>query len=583
MFSKSVLLFLAVYFSSGYSYELKTEKFFREDYTFIEAVESFYKIHTTPQKWTEAKRVCALEGAILWHPDDDDEAREVKTFWRNTKYNIEWVYVGLSDILAEGDFKTIDGKSVSKVYNKWEPGQPNDKNGREDCVYLYRDYQLDDWPCDFDYHFICKKTLQSLELHSHCNSSVSSDGQDAKTLYRKDYHYMENEDSYYKIHTSPKTWSKAKQMCELEDATLWYPDDDTEARAVRSYWETTQPQINWIYVGLSNTTTGFKTIDGKSVSTVYNQWALNQPNNNGECVYMYKEGDLGDWSCNAVYSFICKKSRQSLEWYYHCNMSDSDGQMVERPKKFFRNDYTYIGSEESFYKIHTSPQTWADAKRVCALEGATFWYPENDEEANAVISFWNTTQSHIGWVYVGMSDKMAKGLFETVDGKSISEVYNKWQPEWNQHCNMSDPDYILNKNNGKCYKVHTTPLTWTEAYTTCRLEQSHLAVISNQHEMDYLVNLTESTPKPRVKHDYERGIYHMGFHNKFNEGWQTVRGTPMSAFADAWWDSYKPADDRDQCGSMFYTGRLTNIDCDMKSFFICEHQLPKSLTELEVF
>ncbi|KAJ8722602.1 hypothetical protein PYW07_003782 [Mythimna separata] len=612
MFSKAVLLFLVVYFSLGCANGLKTEKFFREDYTYIEAVESFYKIHTTPRKWAEAKRTCALEGATLWHPDNDDEAREVKTFWKNTQPSIEWVYVGLSDIMAEGVFETVDGEPVSKVYNKWEPGQPNDKNGREDCVYLYKDYNLDDWPCDYDYHFICKKSLYSLESDSNCNSSVS-DGQDANTLYRKDYRYMENEESYYKIHTSPKTWAKAKQTCELEDATLWHPDNNAEAQAVISYWKTTQPHIRWVYVGLTDEETEgvFKTLDGKSVSQVYNKWEPGQPGNNGDCAYLYKEGNLGDWTCDSAYYFICKKTLSSLEWYYHCNASDLD----RPPKKFFRNDYNYIKAEDSFYKIHTTPQTWPDAKRVCALEGATFWHPDNEDEANAVISFWNSTQPHIGWVYVGVSEIMADGMFETVDGKAISEVYNKWQPgqpdnfggnqhcvyiyrdregvldnwpcdykynfickksfqslEWNHHCGMPDSDYIFNKNNRKCYKVHTTPLNWTEAYTTCRREQSHLAVVTNKHEVDYLVNLTESTPTPRVKNDFEKGVYHLGFHNRFNEGWQTVKGTPMSVDAENWWDSNKPAEDRDQCGSMFYTGRLINTDCDMKSFFICEHE-----------
>nr|QWY13098.1 IML1 [Mythimna separata] len=294
-------------------------------------------------------------------------------------------------------------------------------------------------------------------------------------------------------------------------------------------------------------------------------------------------------------------------------VSDTYGQ---KDKKFFRKDYTYKEAFQSFYKFHTIPQTWTDAKRVCALEGATFWHPENDNEANALLSFWNKTKPKIEWIYVGISDLLVEGAFETVDGKSISEVYNNWQPgqpdnygegqdcvymylkegpgylddyacdkkysfickktlqslEWNYQCNLPNLDYSYNKDNGKCYKLHTSPLSWTEAYAACKLEQSYLAVISNSQETDYLVKLTDSTPKPRIKGEYQRGIYHLGFHNRFNEGWQTVKGKRLNVDQEAWFDNYQPdGDNHGECGSMFFNGRFINTACEMKAFFICEH------------
>ncbi|KAJ8722614.1 hypothetical protein PYW07_003794 [Mythimna separata] len=51
-------------------------------------------------------------------------------------------------------------------------------------------------------------------------------------------------------------------------------------------------------------------------------------------------------------------------------------------------------------------------------------------------------------------------------------------------------------------------------------------------------------------------------------------GTPMVVDPDTWWDNYQPdGEDRDQCGAMFFNGRLININCDMISFFICEHEV----------
>lgn len=53
---------------------------------------------------------------------------------------------------------------------------------------------------------------------------------------------------------------------------------------------------------------------------------------------------------------------------------------------------------------------------MCALEGASLFYPEDDNEAQAVLAFWNVTQP-FSWVFIGISDLIAKGVFETIDGK----------------------------------------------------------------------------------------------------------------------------------------------------------------------
>ncbi|KAJ8722625.1 hypothetical protein PYW07_003805 [Mythimna separata] len=64
---------------------------------------------------------------------------------------------------------------------------------------------------------------------------------------------------------------------------------------------------------------------------------------------------------------------------------------------------------------------------------------------------------------------------------------------------------------------------------------------------------------------------------KFNEGWQTVKGTRMNVDREAWFDNYQPdGDSNGECGSMFFNGRLINTACEMKSFFICEHDVDDS-------
>lgn len=64
---------------------------------------------------------------------------------------------------------------------------------------------------------------------------------------------------------------------------------------------------------------------GKSVSEVYNQWQQSEPNDlggNEDCVHLNLQGDLNDFPCDGKSYFICKKSLQTLEWNYPCNMSN---------------------------------------------------------------------------------------------------------------------------------------------------------------------------------------------------------------------------------------------------------------------
>uniref|UniRef100_A0A2A4JYM8 C-type lectin domain-containing protein n=1 Tax=Heliothis virescens TaxID=7102 RepID=A0A2A4JYM8_HELVI len=277
--------------------------------------------------------------------------------------------------------------------------------------------------------------------------------------------------------------------------------------------------------------------------------------------------------------------------------------------------YTYLEDTQALYKFHLSGETWFDAKQICAAEGGSLFFPENNEEAEAVVALWERTHPSYERFLLGMSELTTTGEFMTIDGKSVDDVYNKWKPgepnhldgnehcvnwhkggvindcpcdykdsfickrgQWNYLCNMSNPDYTFNKDIGKCYKLHTTPLSWSNAYGVCTIEQSHLAVINSQMEADYLASLVASAPAPKVEGNYMRGIYHLGFHNKFNEGWRTIKDTPIQE--ELWWGDYEPVG-KNQCGAMFFNGRLNNINCETRSLFICEHEVdPSSIAKM---
>ncbi|KAJ0180626.1 hypothetical protein K1T71_004030 [Dendrolimus kikuchii] len=294
---------------------------------------------------------------------------------------------------------------------------------------------------------------------------------------------------------------------------------------------------------------------------------------------------------------------------------------TQRNVKFFRKDYHYLDDLQSFYKIHNAVKTWENAKKTCKLEGASLFYPVNEAEANSVITFWNKTQPH-NWVFIGVSARFAKGSFATIEGKPIDDVYNKWAPwepndaggvedcvvlskldgtlnddncdkklnfickktlvslEWHDKCSLPDTNYIYNDDLSKCYKLHLTPMNWSEAYSICSNEQSYLAILNNQFEADYLSKLVENAPKDNILQPYLAGAVHLGFQNLNGEGWTTIKDTTLEEAGYTRWGNQQPdGGDNERCGSMFYEGTLNDIACNQKCIFICEHEAEDGINE----
>lgn len=49
------------------------------------------------------------------------------------------------------------------------------------------------------------------------------------------------------------------------------------------------------------------------------------------------------------------------------------------------------------------------------MEGATLFYADDKVEFDVVTKFWKEKQ-RFAWIFIGISDLIAKGVFETVDG-----------------------------------------------------------------------------------------------------------------------------------------------------------------------
>lgn len=66
-------------------------------------------------------------------------------------------WIGLSDSDSEGECKWTDGTGLTG-YQKWKSGQPNNKDGKQDCVAVYGgNAKWNDVRCSRKLGFICEK------------------------------------------------------------------------------------------------------------------------------------------------------------------------------------------------------------------------------------------------------------------------------------------------------------------------------------------------------------------------------------------------------------------------------------------
>ncbi|XP_021923416.1 hemolymph lipopolysaccharide-binding protein-like isoform X2 [Zootermopsis nevadensis] len=85
-----------------------------------------------------------------------------------------------------------------------------------------------------------------------------------------------------------------------------------------------------------------------------------------------------------------------------------------------------------YYKLHTTPRTWNEALRTCAVEGAHLAIVNSESEARFLQLLFSrhpkiTGGNHNDYAYLGVHDMFSEGQFTTIFGDPLNNTgYMKW-------------------------------------------------------------------------------------------------------------------------------------------------------------
>jgi len=74
----------------------------------------YYKIHSEPKTWHEARQICAKEGGHLAIINSEEESKVLQSIFAPVAAQLKkvWVFIGFHDLYNEGQYLTIFGKEL---------------------------------------------------------------------------------------------------------------------------------------------------------------------------------------------------------------------------------------------------------------------------------------------------------------------------------------------------------------------------------------------------------------------------------------------------------------------------------------
>ncbi|XP_026154124.1 macrophage mannose receptor 1 isoform X2 [Mastacembelus armatus] len=545
------------------------------------------------KSWGAAHEDCVSRGANLASIHSHDEEAFLSQYSPGSS---KWI--GLNHNPTEGGYSWSDGSPLS--YTNWGHGEPNNHEGRENCVEMVVTKNgtyswWNDLYCDAHQDWICMIAMGKVPIVPPVPPPpVPAPDCGTNVAWRKNsticYYY--NDTDIVDFHT-------AMLRCYAEKARLVSILNNEEQAYVNSMVGTGKVDTAWIGMRMSSMTNEqFIWVDHSPVT--YTHWAPGEPNNaNGEeqCVQMNRhQGGWNDANCGrGGAGYVCKKFPGDVHtpppptqpWTGNCPA----GWMRFKDKCFM-----FKG------KHHDNKTNWLDARNWCRDQGADLAVIDNQYENDFVSSYLRDLQ-HPTWI--GLSDRAHENLFTWSDGVS-PVLYTNWNDKepnnaGGEHCvavthshlvtgmwnddachknysfvcsrkkssSISTPsppkspcpaDYISWYQN--CYKLVEKAETWDAAQKACEQEKGNLASIDMSYDQAFIAGAVLQGKA---------------------DAWIGLRrqGSGSYAWTDGWpvfftqWGPGEPTNIKDEgCVSMHasrvFHGTWNDTNCNLAKPYICK-------------
>ncbi|XP_063617212.1 hemolymph lipopolysaccharide-binding protein-like [Cydia splendana] len=195
-------------------------------------------------------------------------------------------------------------------------------------------------------------------------------GQKTAAVLDPGYEYVEEANTWLRLHIVPADWQDARVQCRLEGGVLASPSTTALTKAMLSMMTTYKVNLGTrCFTGIHDLVSkrDFMSLDGVSVTNMQLDWAHGEPSGNDEnCLVLNGEGEIADDSCSSKYPFFCRKDNAAnVSHECHCT----------------HKYYEYHPRTGSCYKFHKEVETWHHAAKVCHAEGGHLAIINSNTEA----------------------------------------------------------------------------------------------------------------------------------------------------------------------------------------------------------
>lgn len=527
-----------------------------------------------PQTWWSSHRLCRNEGGELASIHTFEE-----NYWIVSKiYNKtdQTLWIGGRSKL-DSSYEWLDG-SVFDFIN-WAEGEPNNFLDQEDCIGMYTRASgyWNDQNCAHTEGRICKRPHHATLPPA--QSTVAPEGHCPSG-------WLHVGSKCFKFFTERLTFDDARTACQAQGPGVDMISVHSSSEQAHLSAALGQMQVN-TWLGMRNER-GFHWVDQSAVT--YTNWAPGEPNGHyygEECVEAYSnDGRWNDVPCSNLNGYVCMMKQ------------DPNVGTHSPPPTCAPPLDNYLNYSGSCYKLVSTPTSWQDAEDACVSEGAHLASVQHVSEQSflwvlaldtGVEDMWiglNNLKDKVQYrwsddwptIYTNwaknepntnQTDYNCVRLSAIKDGSWYSELCTEKRPYVCKHKDgpvpTPDPpatgrcpdDRWLNLGGGFCYLVVESAKPWNDASMKCVQENSHLASIHSQQEMDLITMAT---------HKFRDPLWIGLVQKTSGYGWSDGTG-----FDYVNWQDGEPNSESEQCAEFYPgSGNWNDADCSNTRAFICK-------------